>query len=236
MNIAICDDNRQMADYINKIVTIYLAQTNFQNEIVTFYSGEDLLNTDMNWDIAFLDVEMDGISGIGVSKELRERNPQIQIILVTAYNHYMDDAMDLKLCRFINKPVNKNRLVSCLKKAVRECIYDEEKEEFKYNNVSTFLSSSDIVYIETKSKNVYVHTFDRDIRSNYTFNELLEKYKNKGFVQTHKSFIINCRYVEDFSPTVVKLVHKGKEFEVYVSRRFSKSCRQTIKSYLLFRE
>lgn len=236
MNIAICDDNKQTTEYIQKIVTIYLAQTNFQNEIDLFYSGEELLKSNMDWDIVFLDVEMSGISGIGVSKELRNRNPRVKIILVTAYEHYIDDALDLKLCRFINKPVSKTRIVSCLSKAINEHLYDDCVIEFKHNNVSTFLSISDIVYIETKDKKVYAHTYNESYSSNYSFNELLEIVKNKGFVQTHKSFLVNCRYVVDFSSTYVKLVCNDKNFEAYVSRRFAKECKQTIKSYLLFKD
>lgn len=236
MNIAICDDNKQTTEYIQKVVTIYLAQTNIQNEIVAFHSGEDLLNSNMDWDIVFLDVEMGGISGIGVSKELRNRNPRVKIILVTAYEHYIDDAFDLKLCRFINKPVSKTRIVSCLSKAITEHLYDDCVIELKHNNVSTFLSISDVIYIETKDKKVFVHTYNESYLSQYSFSELFEKVKNKGFVQTHKSFLINCRYVVDFSPTYVKLICNDKDFEVYVSRRFAKECKQTIKSYLLFRD
>lgn len=232
MNVAICDDNRQVADYIKKIVSIYFAQTNYQYEIETFYSGEELLNANMYWDIAFLDVEMGGISGIGVSKELRERNPQIQIILVTAYNHYIDDALDLKLCRFINKPVEKGRIISCLRKAITESMTDCSKEEFKYNNGSVFLSASDIVYFGTEDKNAYVYTYDKRIKSHLSFNELMAKYKDKGFVQTHKSFMVNCRYVDEITPTSVKLVHKGNEFIVHVSRRFASTCKKTIETYL----
>ena len=236
MNIAICDDNKQTTEYIHKIVTIYLAQTNFQNEIVVFHSGEELLSSSMDWDIVFLDVEMSGISGIGVSKELRNRNPRVKIILVTAYEHYIDDALDLKLCRFINKPVSKSRIVSCLSKAINEHLYDDCVIEFKHNNSSAFVSISDIIFIETKDKKVYVHTYNESYTSHYSLNELLEKVKNKGFVQTHKSFLVNCRYVTDFSPTYVKLVCNDKIFDVYVSRRFAKECKQTIKSYLLFKD
>lgn len=232
MNVAICDDNKQVAEHIKKIVLIYFAQTNYQYEVETFYSGEDLLNANMNWDIAFLDVEMNGISGIGVSKELRERNPQVKIILVTAYNHYMDDALDLKLCRFINKPVEKSRVISCLSEAITQFANDNSKEEFKYNNGSVFLSANDIVYFCTEDKNAYVFTYDKRIKSHLSFSQLMEKYKNKGFVQTHKSFSVNCRYVDEITPTSVKLTHKGKSFEVHISRRFAKSCKKSIETFL----
>ena len=234
MNIAICDDNRQTAEYIRKTVAVYLAQTNFENEIAVFYSGEALLDSKAEWDIVFLDVEMGGISGIAVSKELSSRNPRIKIILVTAYEHYVDDALDLRLCRFINKPVSKARIVSCLSKAVTQHIYDDCVIEIKHNGTSSFLRAADIIYIETKNKKVYVHTCGESLPTYCSFKELTGRLKSKGFVQTHKSFLVNCRYITDFSPTSVKLTCKGEDFEIWVSRRFSKDCRETIKSYLLF--
>ena len=39
-------------------------------------------------DIAFLDIEMPGMNGISLAKELKKINPLVNIIFVTAYNDY----------------------------------------------------------------------------------------------------------------------------------------------------
>ena len=43
-------------------------------------------------DIAFLDIEMPGINGIGLAKSLKKRDPLINVIFVTAYNDYALEA------------------------------------------------------------------------------------------------------------------------------------------------
>ena len=62
--------------------------------------------------MAFLDVEMETYSGIEVAQKLKAKNPYIVIFIVTSYDKYLDDAMDLNVFRYIKKPLDKKRLKS----------------------------------------------------------------------------------------------------------------------------
>lgn len=59
-----------------------------------FYStGDALVRDEPRADIAFLDVEMPGVSGIQAGAKLKEKNPRVKIFIVTAYPDYLDEAM-----------------------------------------------------------------------------------------------------------------------------------------------
>ena len=92
MNILICDDDRQYVDLLNKYVTSFFRNHNIPDyNIYKYFSGEDVVKDMKYIDIAFLDVEMDGINGIEVGRRLRQKNPDIVIFIITSYMGYLDE-------------------------------------------------------------------------------------------------------------------------------------------------
>ena len=65
--VAVCDDEKIFIDDV-------VAKLNEQSEdceIVSFLSGEELLNSTLDFNIVFLDIEMTGIDGINTAFSLR---------------------------------------------------------------------------------------------------------------------------------------------------------------------
>lgn len=67
------------------------------------------------FDIAFLDIQMRGITGVEIARKLKAHNPKINIIFVTAYDEFKSEAMDMKASGYITKPVNAAKIKSELK-------------------------------------------------------------------------------------------------------------------------
>lgn len=63
-------------------------------------------------DAAFLDIEMPGISGTILGKLLKERNPSVNIIFVTAYPQYAPLAFEMRASGYIQKPVNARKVLA----------------------------------------------------------------------------------------------------------------------------
>lgn len=119
MRILLCDDELSMVRQIKSYLTEYFTKNKLQNpEYITFNNGESLLDSGAAADIAFLDVEMPGISGIHVGEYLKQSNPNIIIFVVTAYPGYLDEAMHIRVFRYLSKPVDKNRLFRNMKDAL----------------------------------------------------------------------------------------------------------------------
>jgi len=89
MKIAVCDDNREYLNIMSgEIREIYGSNA----ELDVFLKGEDLIsatNQKNSYDIIFLDMEMDGISGIETANIIRKSDEQVIIIFVTSYSKYM---------------------------------------------------------------------------------------------------------------------------------------------------
>ncbi len=119
VKIAICDDNRTYVDEIKRITEAFLCTQVTDFEVDSYYNSQEIYNSNLVYDIAFLDIEMPGYSGIEVAKKLKSLNSHIIIFIITSYNKYLDDAMDLNVFRYIQKPLDPQRIKSGLERALK---------------------------------------------------------------------------------------------------------------------
>lgn len=63
-----------------------------------------------NCGIAFLDIEMREMGGIGLAKALKSMNPDMNVIFTTGYGEYACDAFELHASGYIMKPVTKEKV------------------------------------------------------------------------------------------------------------------------------
>lgn len=128
MRFAICDDDADMRHTIKLYIKEYFKENHLgKSDITEFSSGEELLDDESYYDIIFIDVEMNGISGINASRRLSKRSRHTLFIIITAYNDYLDEAMRIQAFRFISKPVNKERFMRNLKDALHVINTNNEK-------------------------------------------------------------------------------------------------------------
>ena len=118
MKILFCDDDRKAIDELVFAVSEYMNKKFIKNEIVTTTSSKEVIESEEVFDLAFLDIQMDEADGLSVAKELKRRNGKVIIFFVTDYKEFQDDAMDLRVFRFYEKPFDVQRLYSGLDKAM----------------------------------------------------------------------------------------------------------------------
>ena len=58
-----------------------------------------------SFDVAFVDIDMPGMSGIELARELKKLNPRMNIVFATGYGEYMADAFALRSSGYLMKPV-----------------------------------------------------------------------------------------------------------------------------------
>ncbi len=199
MKILVCDDERQYVDEIKRHIEIFMQEHNISADYYTFDNGQAALQNPQYYDIAFLDVEIDSSNGIDLGKQLKLVNPNIVIFIITAYDKYLDDAMDLNVLRFLSKPLDTERLYAGLEKAINiidtnilSVLLDDNKN---YIN----LAVQDILYVEIVNRKIKVVTKDKVIFSKTQISFWKEKLVASFFYQTHKSFIVNIKHIKNYS-------------------------------------
>ena len=62
-----------------------------------------------------------------LQKHLQTLNPNIIVFIVTSFQGYLDDAMDLKVFRFLSKPIDENRFFKSMDVALN--LYKQSTEK-----------------------------------------------------------------------------------------------------------
>lgn len=206
MKIAICDDDSRVREDVGKALNYYFDSKFIDKEIFSFENGEELINSDIVFDMAFLDVEMPSVSGVDVGKSLKCRHSDIVIFMITAYSEYLDDAFDLGAYRFLQKPLDVPRLYRSLDAAMVS-ISDRDIKIIFTNDEYVMVSSRSIIYCETYKRKTRIVTTKGVYNSKEAFDYWKGKLESADFCSPHSSYIVNLNYVESFNRNSLTLAH-----------------------------
>ena len=209
MVIAICDDEQEFINDIRKHLKQYSSEHGLTFEIYEFCSGADILSSKIVFDIAFLDIEMKDINGIEVGRKLQNESPDLLLIYVTAYNQYLDEALDLGITRFFDKPIDSQRFYEGMDRAVSKVDNTEIKFYLKDDNKGVVtVRCKDIIFVEIQGRKTEIHTKEHDYLSKDGI-KVWEARLNKSYFEIpHNSYIINTNFITYFCKEYVILDNK----------------------------
>lgn len=232
MRILICDDDALAAARLKQLIKNFFESIHIKcPELACFADGESLLADRGDKDILFLDIEMPGISGIYVGRELKRQNDRLIIFVTTSYPEYLDDAMRFHVFRYLSKPLDRQRLFRNLKDAVDLYNTITFKIPVETKQGVHTLPASSIIAVEAQGRKVTVHTTLRDLESVRNMQYWLNLLPRNSFFQTHRSFIVNFEHVTDFDHTLVHLT--DCRCSAYLTKRKYNAFKE---AYLLYLE
>lgn len=107
-----------------------------QYAVTKCQSGTEALEIvdDTNFDIVFLDENMPGLTGLETLNELKERRPNLPIVMITKSEeeYIMEEAIGSKIADYLIKPVNPNQILLSLKKNLDHSRLVSEKTTSNY--------------------------------------------------------------------------------------------------------
>lgn len=211
MKILICDDEMLFADRLKEKISKILLDEKCPAEIELYTDSEFIDCEVMSFDIAFLDIEMEPYNGIETARALKKQNTKIIIFFITAYNQYLDDAMDINAFRYLSKPLDEERLRKGLKKALEKInAADGKKFIIKSDKKSMFVSSDDIIMVEISGRGTYLYTLNGKGYSSNNISFWADNLNASVFLKTHKSYIVNTDFIIDYDKSFVYLVNNYK--------------------------
>lgn len=199
MKIAICDDDKNFLDDLKLHIETYMDARSIKAEFFTATSANKILESDEVYDLAFLDIQMPETDGITLAKELKNRNGKVILFFVTNFDEYQDEAMDLHIFRFFEKPFDVQRLYTSLDKAME--YLDKSYIDVYLENGSRHIKVpvDDIKYIKRENRKNTVFTCNENYTVRCKFDELISKLPNTFFYLVHKSFYVNLHYITQYS-------------------------------------
>lgn len=226
MRILLCDDDETVLNVLQKYLQEFFRTSHLaQPEYSVYLSGEELLRREMQdgnekVDIAFLDVEMPGLSGIHTGAKLKEMYPKIKIFIVTSYPDYLDEAMRFHVFRYLSKPLEKKRFFRNMKDALYQLSVDTKKVSIETKDQTVIRNAEDIIMVETVERRVSVITTEGTFETVNSAKDWDDLLKLNCFFRPHRSYIINFKYIDSFSHNSILLsVPNGNTYTAYLTRR-----------------
>ncbi len=194
LNIAICDDEINILNKTKEILENYKKQS---ISVEIFLKGEDLVESDSNFDIIFLDIDMTGINGIETARLIREKDKKVKIIYVTNYTDYTSSAFSVHAFGYLLKPVNEKNIYQQLDEAI-SYMKEEISETLEFNTTDGVvrLELKDIYYFEYKQRKVIMKAKQDTYIIKQKISEIGKSMEVYDFIMPHKSFSVNLYNVK----------------------------------------
>ena len=160
--ILIVDDEKIIRDGAAKIISGCEPDA----EITVCGSAKEALDAakDINFDIAFCDIEMPGMSGIQLAKKIKKISPDVNIIFCTAYPQYTGEAMELHASGYITKPLTKDKVKKELGD-LRYSVEDESEPGLRvkaFGNFEVYYNDEPLKFKYSKTKELFAYLVDRN--------------------------------------------------------------------------
>ncbi|KGP92564.1 LuxR family transcriptional regulator [Pontibacillus chungwhensis BH030062] len=152
-------------------------------------------------DLLIADIEMPELSGYELADLIHTHALDIDVIFVTANSVYAVHAFELNVHDYIMKPYRKDRLVQSLERYIQKTRSTEMKGRLfiKQKSEIHILPKKEIIFIERTGRSSTIHTKSQKVLTYQTLGDLEGELRERDFIRSHRSFIINIHYVTNFS-------------------------------------
>ena len=232
INIAICDDDKNIIAELRKILTEYAVALNTKVDVYAFLNGQALVDylSENHIDILYLDIQMDNLTGIEVGYKIRKElsNDDIQIVYISAIKDYAMELFKIRPNNFLIKPFSKEEVYETLKEALR--LLDNKAKTFTFNVKGKDIKKkiTDIIYFESSRHKVKIVTNDGKFEFYSTIADVYKELENFGFAICHSSYIVNIEHIVEFNKDKVKM---SNDVVIKISRGKSKDFFEQVAKY-----
>lgn len=189
-------DKKELLKYLKNITVLYVEDDKNTREELEFFLNNrvDKLYVGTNGeegvelfkkhqpDLIISDIQMPVLNGIDMVKKIKEINPNIPVVLITAFNDsdYLFKAIQLNISNYLTKPLNLNQLIDVTATIAKSIFLEKENQEI-FNTLSQYKDIVDERSIISKADGngiiTYVNKPFEEI-SGYLKDELIGKSHN----------------------------------------------------------
>lgn len=217
LRIAVCDDE---AFYCEDLIRSITYSIHDEASVYGFDSGIDLIKAQKEtpFDIAFLDIEMPGLSGIKTAAQLKSISRDLIVIFVSNHQQYVFDAFSVEAFRYLLKPVSQKKLQSELFLALEKyrslhAVYTLQ------GRIQTALPIKDILYLEIRGHVLLIHLWaQKTLYCKGKLNDEERRLTSHGFIRCHKSYLVNPKYIREIAKLSIRL-QNGEDVPISKKKR-----------------
>lgn len=230
MNILIVDNDKKFSEKIKLDLFNYFC--NYHNEVNFDIYNDNFLDIsfDKKYDYIFLDIDLhESYNGINLAEHIIELNSLADIVFISSHIDFIHETLFIRPFYFIRKMVYKSDIEAFFN-IIEKNIKLNHEICLNYKGEKRIVNVNKIIMIEGQTHQLTVTTEDKIFYDNRTLKSILESLPKERFVQIHKGYIINLKYVYDYTTKVVKL---SNGIEINVGRSYKENFMKCVKEYII---
>lgn len=235
MRIAIVDDIASEREELRSRLLPQLALLSPNAEIFEYESGEAFLGAAGSepFSMVFLDIYMDGISGVETARRLRSFDTDCILVFTTTSTDFALEGFQVRALQYLVKPYGDRELEELFREAADRLPDSEPYLDFHNTEGPVRLRLSEILYAEHFQHQIYIHSpGGRTTVIRQTFHEFTKSLNDSRFFRCDRGTIVNLEHVEDFDGRDFVL---ADDIRIPVSRSLAKEARLAFSDYLFKR-
>jgi len=202
LKMAICDDEPYHLNRTEDLIKGILDGRGIDIYVIdTYLLGKDLLRFDkyMEYDAIFLDIDMSGMNGPEIAKQIRENRQDIILVFIAASSDYAVEGYKMEAIRFLLKDVLEETMPECIEVIIRRLCLHTHKVCYHFTEGQKEMPVDSIGFIESQKHKLLFNVMEKQWVSYSLYDKLdnIEKGLSAyGFLRIHKSYLVNMRFIK----------------------------------------
>lgn len=232
MKAAICDDEEVFRNQICDLLVKAKKGKEIDLTIDVYESGAALLESIQQYNVVFLDIEMEDMSGIEVARRIKEQKPSIEIIFISSHSSYVTDAFSVEAFQFLTKPINHELFGEIFERVISKFKTQQYHYILESEGTTKALSISEISTIEVDKRILIVYCGGIGYKMKGSFKDEEKKLSSFGFRLAYRGILVNIEQIKEIGLDYI-LLYDGRQiplsrnyrqdiisrFTIYLSRR-----------------
>lgn len=198
MLAVICDDLAADRKILLDFCNFYTKEYHLPIITLEFENAGSLLQSQeaRNADVIFLDIYMDGASGVDAARILRGKGFCGAIVFTTTSEEHYADGFDVEAAHYLLKPMNWESFCEAMQRVHKRMNTDNRMIQVTVGRLEVNINVSGIRYIEVYGHKTLLHTIKGEMVVRQSLTDLQKRLGGDPFLRCYRYFIVNMDFVK----------------------------------------
>lgn len=223
LKIATVDDLPSVRAYLADKLALYLGSRGLKYTLFPFKSGEAFIAAldKEQFDIVFMDIYMEGMTGIEAAGKLRERDMDCRLVFLTTSKDFLQQGYAFNPCHYLLKPASG----ADFDQAMENCRIPRQVEvpflSVVSNGLALQIDTAKLLYVDICGRNTTLHLTDRTLAVAGSMIKVTEPLlADRRFLICIQGVLVNMDYIAAVEESVFVL-HNSHRLQIALRNKNS---------------